>query len=81
MLSLAKKRSSAPDVVLADSCYFSLKNLKAIWDHGLVWGRQDLRTNHKVNRSSLGDLEIPNEALTACLARGYGFGVRPQVCK
>jgi hypothetical protein len=72
MLSLAKKRGLKPDAVVMDAWYSSLKNLKAIRDHGWIWVTT-LRKNRKVNKNiSLGDLEIPDEGLYVHL-RGYGW--------
>jgi hypothetical protein len=72
MLSLAKKRGLNPSVVVMDAWYSSLKNLKAIRDHGWVWVTT-LRKNRKVNRDvSLETLDIPEEGLSVHL-RGYGW--------
>lgn len=72
MLSLAKRRGFTPDAVVMDSWYSSLKNLKAIRDHGWVWVTT-LRKNRKVNRGeSLENLSIPDEGLLVHL-RGYGW--------
>lgn len=72
MLSLAKKRGITPSAVVMDAWYSSLKNLKAIRDHGWVWVTT-LRKNRKVNRNiRLETLEIPDEGLTVHL-RGYGW--------
>lgn len=72
MLSLAKVRGIKPEAVVFDAWYSSLKNLKAIRDHGWVWVT-NLRKNRKVNRDeSLEDLEIPDEGLSVHL-RGYGW--------
>ncbi len=55
-----------------DAWYSSLKNLKAIRDHGWIWVTT-LRKNRKVNRGdSLEDLNIPDEGLEVHL-RGYGW--------
>lgn len=55
-----------------DAWYSSLKNLKAIRDHGWVWVT-NLRKNRKVNRNvSLEDLDIPDEGEKVHL-RGYGW--------
>ena len=63
MLSLAKKRGIHPSAVVMDAWYSSLKNLKAIRDHGWVWVTT-LRKNRKVNRDvSLETLDIPDEGL------------------
>lgn len=72
MLSLAKKRGIKPSAVVMDAWYSSLKNLKAIRDHGWVWVTT-LRKNRKVNRDvSLETLDIPDEGLSVHL-RGYGW--------
>lgn len=72
MLSLAKSRGLEPEAVVFDAWYSSLKNLKAIRDHGWVWVT-NLRKNRKVNRGeSLEDLKIPDEGLSVHL-RGYGW--------
>ena len=55
-----------------DAWYASLKNLKAIRDHGWVW-ITTLRKNRKVNRNvRLESLDIPEEGLSVHL-RGYGW--------
>jgi hypothetical protein len=72
MLSLAKKRGLKPLAVVMDAWYSSLKNLKAIRDHGWIWVTA-LRKNRKVNRDvSLEELDIPAEGLKVYL-RGYGW--------
>lgn len=72
MLALAKSRGLEPEAVVMDAWYSSLKNLKAVRDHGWIWVTT-LRKNRKVNRQeSLGDLEIPDEGLQVHL-RGYGW--------
>lgn len=72
MLSLAKSRGITPDAVVMDAWYSSLKNLKAIRDHGWIWVTT-LRKNRKVNRNErLEHLEIPEEGLRVHL-RGYGW--------
>lgn len=72
MLSLAKKRGLNPAAVVMDAWYSSLKNLKAIRDHGWIWVTA-LRKNRKVNRDvSLETLDIPDEGLSVYL-RGYGW--------
>ena len=72
MLSKAKQRGIVPDAVVMDAWYSSLKNLKAIRDHGWIWVTT-LRKNRKVNRNeNLGNLEIPDEGLRVHL-RGYGW--------
>lgn len=72
MLSLAKSRGVKPSAVVFDAWYSSLKNLKAIRDHGWIWVT-NLRKNRIVNRGeNLGNLEIPDEGLIVHL-RGYGW--------
>ena len=72
MLSLAKSRGINPLAVVMDAWYSSLKNLKAIRDHGWVWVTT-LRKNRKVNRDvRLETLEIPDDGLKVHL-RGYGW--------
>jgi len=72
MLSLAKSRGLKPSAVVFDSWYSSLKNLKAIRDHGWIWVTS-LRKNRKVNRDeNLEDLQIPDGGLSVHL-RGYGW--------
>jgi len=72
MLSLAKSRGLTPTAVVMDAWYSSLKNLKAIREHGWTW-ITTLRKNRKVNRNvSLENLTIPDEGLFVHL-RGYGW--------
>jgi hypothetical protein len=72
MLSLAKARGLTPEAVVVDAWYSSLKNLKAIRDHGWIWVTS-LRKNRKVNRDvRLESLVIPDEGLKVHL-RGYGW--------
>jgi hypothetical protein len=72
MLSIAKSRGIIPDAVIMDAWYSSLKNLKAIRDHGWIW-ITTLRKNRKVNRDvNLESLIIPDEGLKVHL-RGYGW--------
>jgi hypothetical protein len=72
MLSLVKRRGIKPCAVVMDAWYSSLKNLKAIRDHGWGWVTT-LRKNRKVNRDvSLETLDIPDEGLSVHL-RGYGW--------
>lgn len=61
-----------PGVVIADSWYSSLNNLKSIRGLGWDWV-MGLRKNRSVNRKEkLEDLTIPEEGLTAHL-KGYGW--------
>jgi len=72
MLKLSLKRGIKPEVVIADTWYSSLSNLKTIRDLGLNWV-MGLRKNRKVNRQEiLENLNIPEEGLTVHL-RGYGW--------
>lgn len=72
MLSLAKKRGMNPRAVVMDAWYSSLKNLKAIRDHGWIWVTT-LRKNRIVNRNvSIDSLDIPDNGLSVHL-RGYGW--------
>jgi hypothetical protein len=72
ILSLAKVRGLTPEAVVIDAWHSSLKNLKAIRDHGWVW-ITSLRKNRKVNRNdNLENLIIPAEGLRVHL-RGYGW--------
>ena len=72
MLALSQKRAFNTQVVVMDSWYSSLKNLKSIRDMGLKFVTT-LRKNRKVNRNvSLESLDIPDEGLKIHL-RGYGF--------
>lgn len=72
MLNLSQNRGFNTAVVVMDSWYSSLKNLKSIRDMGLTFVTT-LRKNRKVNRNvSLDALDIPDEGLEIHL-RGYGF--------
>ncbi len=72
MLKLSQSRSFNPQVVVMDSWYSGLKNLKSIRDMGLYFVTT-LRKNRKVNRNeTLEDSDIPDEGLNMHL-RGYGF--------
>lgn len=72
MLSQAKSRGIAPDAVVVDTWYSSLKNLKAIREHGWIWVT-GLRKNRRVNKDeNVGSLSIPDEGLKVHL-RGYGW--------
>lgn len=72
MLSLAKSRGLTPEAVVMDAWYSSLKNLKAVRDHGWIWVTT-LRKNRKVNRNvTLESLTIPDDGLLVHL-RGYGW--------
>lgn len=72
MLKLSLKRGIKPEVVIADTWYSSLSNVKTIRDLGLNWV-MGLRKNRKVNRNeTLENLEIPESGLKVHL-RGYGW--------
>ncbi len=72
MLKLSQNRGFNPQVVVMDSWYSGLKNLKSIRDMGLYFVTT-LRKNRKVNRNeTLENLDISDEGLNIHL-RGYGF--------
>lgn len=73
MLSVAKQRGLAPEMVVADSWYSSLDNLKTVRSYGWNWV-MGLRSNRLVNKPHirLEKLEIPEEGLIVHL-KGYGF--------
>lgn len=73
MLSATKQRGLHPEMVVADSWYSSLKNLKAIRSHGWDWV-MGLRSNRLVGKphQQLRNLEIPDEGLVTYL-KGYGW--------
>jgi len=73
MLSAAKSRGLAPEMVVADSWYSSLKNLKSVRSHGWDWV-MGLKKNRLVNQPhiQLCELEIPDEGLKVHL-KGYGW--------
>jgi hypothetical protein len=73
MLSSAKSRGLAPEMVVADSWYSSLANLKSIRSHGLDWV-MGLKSNRLVNKPhiQIGKLEIPDEGLKVHL-KAYGW--------
>ena len=73
MLSAAKQRGLHPEMVVADSWYSSLKNLKSIRSHGWDWV-MGLRSNRLVGKphAQLKNLEIPDEGLVIYL-KGYGW--------
>lgn len=72
MLSSTKERDLNPEMVVADSWYSSLDNLKAIRSHGWDWV-MGLRSNRLVNKPhiQIQNLEIPEEGLVVYL-KGYG---------
>ena len=73
MLSTAKSRGLEPEMVVADSWYSSLKNLKSIRSHGWDWV-MGLRSNRLVNKPhvKLCEINIPDEGLKVHL-KGYGW--------
>jgi hypothetical protein len=73
MLAHAKQRQLHPEMVVADSWYSSLDNLKAIRSHGWEWV-MGLRSNRLVNKphAQIKTLEIPDEGLVVHL-KGYGW--------
>jgi hypothetical protein len=73
MLSSAKNRGLEPEMVVADSWYSSLDNLKSIRSHGWDWV-VGLRSNRLVNKAhiQLGKLDIPDDGLEVHL-KGYGW--------
>jgi len=72
MLSAAKQRGLSPEMVVADSWYSSLDNLKTVRSYGWNWV-MGLRSNRLVNKPHirLEKLEIPEEGLVVHL-KGYG---------
>jgi len=73
MLSSTKSRGLHPEMVVADSWYSSLKNLKSVRSHGWDWV-MGLRSNRLVGKPhrQLKELDIPNEGLLTYL-KGYGW--------
>jgi len=73
MLSTAKNRGLSPEMVVADSWYSSLDNLKSIRSHGWDWV-MGLKSNRLVSKPhiQLGQLDIPDEGLKVHL-KGYGW--------
>jgi len=73
MLSSAKNRGLEPEMVVADSWYSSLDNLKSVRSHGWDWV-MGLRSNRLVNKPhiQLRELDIPDAGLTVHL-KGYGW--------
>jgi hypothetical protein len=73
MLSSAKTRGLEPEMVVADSWYSSLDNLKSICSHGWDWV-MGLRGNRLVNKPHIQicTLDIPDEGLKVHL-KGYGW--------
>jgi len=73
MLSSVKERGLEPEMVVADSWYSSLDNLKAVRSHGWHWV-MGLRSNRLVNKPhiQIRELDIPDEGLVVHL-KGYGW--------
>jgi len=73
MLSSAKSRGLEPEMVVADSWYSSLDNLKSIRSHGWDWV-MGLKSNRLVNKPhvQLCKINIPDEGLKVHL-KGYGW--------
>lgn len=73
MLAAVKRRQLNPEMVVADSWYSSLDNLKSIRSHGWGWV-MGLRSNRLVNKPhvQIKTLEIPDEGLVVHL-KGYGW--------
>jgi len=73
MLSSARSRGLEPEMVVADSWYASLDNLKSIRSHGWDWV-MGLKSNRTVNKPlvQIGTLNIPDEGLKVHL-KGYGW--------
>ncbi len=73
MLAAAKQRQLHPEMVVADSWYSSLKNLKAVRSHGWDWV-MGLRSNRLVGKphQQLRRLDIPDQGLVTYL-KGYGW--------
>ena len=73
MLSSTKKRGLHPEMVVADSWYSSLKNLKCVRSHGWDWV-MGLRSNRLVGKPhvQLKNLPIPEEGVVIYL-KGYGW--------
>lgn len=73
MLKGAEERDLNPEMVVADSWYSSLDNLKSIRSHGWDWV-MGLRSNRLVNKPlvQIKTLEIPDEGLVVHL-KGYGW--------
>jgi hypothetical protein len=73
MLAAAKQRQLHPEMVVADSWYSSLDNLKAVRSAGWDW-IMGLRSNRLVGKphQQLRALDIPDEGLVTYL-KGYGW--------
>jgi DNA-binding HxlR family transcriptional regulator len=73
MLSSAKKRGLEAEMIVADSWYSSLDNLKSIRSHDWEWV-MGLKSNRLVNKPhiKISELDIPDEGLKVHL-KGYGW--------
>jgi hypothetical protein len=73
MLSSAKNQGLTPEMVVADSWYSSLDNLKSVRSHGWDWV-MGLKSNRLVNKPHIQicHLDIPDEGLKVHL-KGYGW--------
>jgi hypothetical protein len=73
MLAAAMQRQLNPEMVVADSWYSSLDNLKSVRSHGWDWV-MGLRSNRLVNKPhvQIKSLDIPDEGLVVHL-KGYGW--------
>jgi len=76
MLAQANQRGFAPEMVLFDSWYSGLKNLKTMRDYGWTWLTQ-LKANRTVSQIKghhrpVSDLRIPYPGLVVHL-KGYGW--------
>jgi putative transposase len=76
LLAVAKQRGFAPAMVLFDSWYASLANLKAVRGHGWHWTTQ-VKANRAVNPDGRGNRRLDECAIAATGTRvhlqGYGF--------
>jgi len=73
MLSSAKNRGLEPEMVVADSWYSSLDNLKSVRSHGWDWV-MGLKSNRLVGKPHIQicQLDMPDEGLKVHL-KGYGW--------
>lgn len=76
LLATAKDRGFAPEMVLFDSWYASLANLKAVRGHGWHWTTQ-LKANRAVNPDGTGNRRLDTCAISETGTRvhlqGYGW--------
>jgi putative transposase len=76
LLATATQRGFAPEMVLFDSWYASLANLKAVRGHGWHWTTQ-LKANRAVNPDGTGNRRLDACAIaetgTRVHLQGYGF--------